>query len=298
LLTVRSRLENILQHDKWITYCGSSRQTRASLVAGPASEKHTTIAPEVGVSVVILPRLVRRQTVIAASSSLIHSLRQPLADLGVFGVFPTSEILAIRPVKVTARGPGLRSMMSHCSYSHGGCHGGSGFGFNASCTSSAVKPSPIDVWPLPISFVGDVLGVGGKKACIEASALLLPPMLTEDTLYANSRVGKHKVEGFPDRKNEVSSKVSLSVSSGNHPALLPHVEGTRIVIVWHIAYVSNRHDTAVDLSLYCSISRRRRGPSSNHCHPRVGIPPESTVPGDVTWSSEPFQLVISHSVPC
>jgi hypothetical protein len=50
-----------------------------------------------------------------------------------------------------------------------GCHGSTGAGFNASWTSSEVKPSPMED-ELGGCFVGDEgAGVGEKKAWIELS---------------------------------------------------------------------------------------------------------------------------------
>ena len=93
----------------------------------------------------------------------------------------TSKMFAILPMKVTALGPGSRSWMSSSAYSTDGCHGSAGLGFNASCTSSAVKPSPIAELELGIArevgLIGDEPGVGEKKACMELSLLLAPPIL-------------------------------------------------------------------------------------------------------------------------
>ena len=119
---------------------------------------------------------------IAPVSSFTQSLTQPLADLGVFGVLATSKMFAMRPMKVTARGPGYRSLISHSRYSTCGCHGWTGFGFRASSTSSDVKPSPMSVSELDLldkaaaAFVGEDCGVGGKNAWIEASPLPDPPI--------------------------------------------------------------------------------------------------------------------------
>ena len=84
-------------------------------------------------------------------------------------------------MKVTARGPGYRSRISHPAYSTEGCHGSAGFGFNDSRTSSAVKPSPTRASAVggegARDLVGEVLGSGGKKAWIEASPRPAPPIL-------------------------------------------------------------------------------------------------------------------------
>ena len=106
----------------------------------------------------------------------------PLADLGVLGVLATSKIFAMRPMKVTARGPGYRSLISHSRYSTCGCHGWTGLGFRASSISSDVKPSPMRVSEVGVldeaaaAFVGEDCGVSGKNAWIEASPLPDPPI--------------------------------------------------------------------------------------------------------------------------
>ena len=73
-----------------------------------------------------------------------------------------------RPMKVIARGPGCRSLISHSAYSTAGCHGSIGFGFRASSISSAVKPSPIGASKLGkedvVVLVREAVGVGEKKA--------------------------------------------------------------------------------------------------------------------------------------
>lgn len=53
------------------------------------------------------------------------------------------------------------------------------FGCSASWISSAVNPSPtgaLEVGVAWLRFAGDVLGVGRKNCCIEASLLPEPPM--------------------------------------------------------------------------------------------------------------------------
>lgn len=96
-------------------------------------------------------------------------------------------MFAILPMKVTALGPGSRSRISSSAYSVDGCHGSAGLGFNASCTSSAVNPSPIAESELGIAgevdLIGEELGVGEKKAWMEASPLLAPPILSADQEY-------------------------------------------------------------------------------------------------------------------
>ena len=92
----------------------------------------------------------------------------------------TSKIFATRPMKVTAFGPGSRSRMSSSAYSVGGCHGSAGLDFRASWISSAVNPSPMTGSELGagvLDLVGDEIGVGLKKAWMEVSPLLAPPML-------------------------------------------------------------------------------------------------------------------------
>lgn len=77
-------------------------------------------------------------------------------------------MFAMRPMKLTARGPGNKSLISQSAYSVVGCQASAGFGFNASLTSSSVKPSPTGVSELggdeDSALVGDGFGVGGKKA--------------------------------------------------------------------------------------------------------------------------------------
>lgn len=127
------------------------------------------------------PRCSCKRTVIAPVSSLTQSLTQPLADRGVFGVLVTSNMFATRPMKVTARGPGHRSRMSQSAYSTGGCHGSTGSGRRASSLSSAVKPSPTgasDGGADEVGLIGDELGVGGKKAWIDASPIPVPPIVS------------------------------------------------------------------------------------------------------------------------
>lgn len=125
--------------------------------------------------------------------SLMHSLTQPLAERGVRGELATSNIFATRPMKVTALGPAIRSLISMSVYSNSsmismrcadldvhysvtpGCQMSAGFGFKAFCNSSAVNPSPTGT-SLASDLTGDVTGV--RYACMEAFAFFLClPML-------------------------------------------------------------------------------------------------------------------------
>jgi hypothetical protein len=63
------------------------------------------------------------QTVMALSQSLTQILQHPFAARGDLGVCGTSKMLATRPMKVTACGPGTRSLISQLVYSIEGCHG-------------------------------------------------------------------------------------------------------------------------------------------------------------------------------
>lgn len=108
-------------------------------------------------------------TVMAPVPSFIQSLKQPLAERGVFGAFVTSKMLAMRPMKVTGRGPGHRSRISTSAYSIAAHQDSLAFDSKALWTSSAVKPSPTTESEddTERGWLDEALDVAGKYACIE-----------------------------------------------------------------------------------------------------------------------------------
>jgi hypothetical protein len=106
-------------------------------------------------------------------------------------------MFATRPMNVTALGPAIRSLILMSAYSKSGMHGqyttyqsdhgfvpgcqnSAGLGLRASCSSSAVNPSPIGV-SIAWGFIGEIAGV--IYDCTEAFWLFCRPVLIEMWTY-------------------------------------------------------------------------------------------------------------------